>query len=227
MSLGRILVVDDEPQIRQVLCSNLATRGYQVYDARTGELALEFLGHNPVDLVLLEMNMPGMRGVETCRAIRTGFDVAIIILTVNDTEEDKVAALDAGADDYVMKPFSMPELLARIRAVLRRMSPERGSVPMHLGELQVNLVLRRITVKGRHIRLTPKEFELLRYLIANANIPISHAEVLRAVWGPDHGEDIQCLRVVVNQLRKKIEPNPSQPRYIVTEPWVGYRFVVL
>jgi len=228
MSLGRVLVVDDEPQIRRVLRSTLAARGYEVYDARTGEDALECLRQNRLDLVLLDLNMPGMGGLETCREIKARFEVAIIILTVNEAEEDKVAALDAGADDYVTKPFGTPELLARIRAALRRLpiAAERGDVSLQLDELQINFVLRRVTVKGREIRLTPKEFDLLHYLITNANIPIPHAKLLKAVWGIDYGDQVQYLRVFVNQLRKKIEPDPSQPRYILTEPWVGYRFVV-
>ena len=228
MSLGRVLVVDDEPQIRRVLRSTLAARGYEVHDARTGEDALEYLRQNRLDLVLLDVNMPGIGGLETCREIRARFEVAIIMLTVNGAEEDKVAALDAGADDYVTKPFGTPELLARIRAALRRLpiAAERGDASLQLDELQINFVLRRVTVKGREIRLTPKEFDLLHYLIINANIPIPHAKLLKAVWGLDYGDQVQYLRVFVNQLRKKIEPDPSQPRYILTEPWVGYRFVV-
>lgn len=228
MSLGRVLVVDDEPQIRRVLRSTLAARGYEVHEARTGEDALEYLRQNRLDLVLLDVNMPGLGGLETCREIRGSFEVAIIMLTVNDSEEDKVAALDAGADDYVTKPFGMPELLARIRAAMRRLptAAEHGDVSLQLGDLQVNLVLRQVTVKGLVIRLTPKEFDLLHYMIVNANVPISHSKLLKAVWGPDHGDQVQYLRVFVNQLRKKIEPDPSQPRYIVTEPWVGYRFAV-
>jgi len=228
MSLGRILVVDDEPQIRRVLRSTLAARGYEVHDARTGEDALEYLHRNRLDLVLLDAKMPGMGGLETCREIRASFEVAIIMLTVNDSEQDKVAAFDAGADDYVTKPFGMPELLARIRAALRRlpMAAERADVSLELAELQVNLVLRRVTLQGRDIRLTPKEFDLLHYLIVNANIPIAHSKLLKAVWGPDHGDQVQYLRVFINRLRKKIEPDPSEPRYIVTEPWVGYRFAV-
>jgi len=172
--------------------------------------------------------MPGIGGLETCREIRGSFEVAIIMLTVNDSEEDKVAALDAGADDYVTKPFGMSELLARIRAALRRLptAADHVDISLEFGELQINLNQRQITMKGRDIRLTPKEFDLLHYMIVNANVPISHSKLLKAVWGPDHGDQVQYLRVFVNQLRKKIEPDPSQPRYILTEPWVGYRFSV-
>jgi two-component system KDP operon response regulator KdpE len=228
MSPARILVVDDEPQIRRVLRSTLAARGYEVHDARTGEDALEYLRQNRLDLVLLDVNMPGMGGLETCGQIRANSEVAIIMLTVSDSEEDKVAALDAGADDYVMKPFGTPELLARIRAALRRLptASERGEELVQLAELQINLTLRRVISAGREIRLTPKEFDLLHYLVANPNVPISHAKLLQAVWGPDYGDQVQYLRVFVNQLRKKIEPDPSQPRYILTEPWVGYRFAL-
>ena len=227
MSLGRVLVVDDEPQIRRVLRSTLAARGYEVHDAPTGEDALTAIRQNRFDLVLLDVNMPGMGGLEACREIRAGSAVAIIMLTVSDSEEDKVGALDAGADDYVTTPFGMPELLARIRAALRRLPayPERDQLVV-VGELQVNFMLRRVIARDREIRLTPKEFDLLQYLIANPNVPIPHAKLLQAVWGPDYGEETESLRVVINQLRKKIEPDPANPKYILTEPWVGYRFVL-
>ncbi len=227
MSLGRVLVVDDEPQIRRVLRSTLAARGYEVQDAPTGEDALESLRHSRFDLVLLDVNMPGMGGLLACREIRAGSAAAIIMLTVSDSEEDKVAALDAGADDYVTKPFGMPELLARIRAALRRLPayPDRDQL-VAVGELQINFMQRRVIAKDREIRLTPKEFDLLQYLITNPNIPIPHAKLLQAVWGPDYGDQLQYLRVFVNQLRKKIEPDPAHPRYIITEPWVGYTFAM-
>jgi len=227
MSSGRILVVDDEPQIRRVLRSALASRGYEVHDARTGEDALESIRESRFDLILLDVNMPGMSGLAACREIRASSEVAIIMLTVSDSEGDKVAALDACADDYVTKPFGTPELLARIRAALRRLPtlPEREE-SVQLGDLQINLMLRRVVAKGREIRLTPKEFDLLHYLVVNPNLPIPHARLLQAVWGPDYGDQVQYLRVFVNQLRKKIEPDPSHPRYILTEPWVGYKFAL-
>jgi two-component system KDP operon response regulator KdpE len=227
MSLGRVLVVDDEPQIRRVLRSALAARGYEVHDAPSGEDALACLRQNRFDLVLLDVNMPGMGGLQACREIRAGSATAIIMLTVSDSEEDKVGALDAGADDYVTKPFGMPELLARIRAALRRLPayPERDQAVV-VGELQINFMLRRVIARDREIRLTPKEFDLLHYLIANPNVPIPHARLLQAVWGPDYGDQLQYLRVFVNQLRKKIEPDPAHPRYILTEPWVGYTFAM-
>jgi two-component system KDP operon response regulator KdpE len=230
VSAGRILVVDDDSQIRRVMRATLAARSYQVGDARTGEEALERLRSETYDLVLLDMNMPGMDGLETCRAIRTGqsdSDLAIIMLTVRNTERDKVEALDAGADDYVTKPFSMPELLARIRAALRRAPASSESAPQRItleGDIDIDFESRHVSVRGRDVRLTPKEFQLLRYLVAHPNKTIAHRELLQAVWGPDYGQELEYLRVFVNQLRKKIEPNPAKPKYLLTEPWVGYRF---
>jgi two-component system KDP operon response regulator KdpE len=228
MSTGRILVVDDEPQIRRVLRTTLTAQGYEVQDARTGEDALGAFRDSRFDLVLLDVNMPGMGGLEACRELRAGTEAAIIMLTVRDSEQDKVAALDAGADDYITKPFSTPELLARIRAALRRLptSVEGGSELLTLEGLQINLATRRIVSKGREIRLTPKEFDLLHYLVSNPNVPIPHTKLLQAVWGPDYGDQVEYLRVFINQLRKKIEPDPSHPRYLLTEPWVGYRFAL-
>ncbi|HML17767.1 MAG TPA: response regulator transcription factor [Bryobacteraceae bacterium] len=228
MSTGRILVVDDEPQIRRVLRAALTAQGYEVSDARTGEDALEAIREHRFDLVLLDMNMPGMGGLETCRNIRATSEIAIIMLTIHDSEQDKIAALDAGADDYVTKPFSMPELLARIRAALRRLPTaiEPGLETIRLAGVEINLSTRRVIAKGKETRLTPKEFELLQFFIANPNVPIPHGRLLQAVWGPDYGDQVEYLRVFVNQLRKKIEPDSSHPRYLVTEPWVGYRFVL-
>ncbi len=228
MSSGRILVVDDEPQIRRVLRATLTGHGYEFSEARSGEEALEAIRASRFDLILLDVNMHGMGGLETCREIRAGSEVAIIMLTVRDSEQDKVAALDAGADDYITKPFSTPELLARIRAALRRMpsSAEGGPQSVNLGDIEINLVTRRVVTAGREVRLTPKEFGLLQYLLANPNVPIPHARLLQAVWGPDYGDQVEYLRVFMNQLRKKIEPNPAQPKYLLTEPWVGYRFAL-
>jgi two-component system, OmpR family, KDP operon response regulator KdpE len=180
------------------------------------------------DLVLLDMNMPGMGGMEACRSIRSGSEVPIIILSIRNTEKDKVEALDAGADDYVTKPFSTPELLARIRAALRRITSLATGVPeeLILGHAVINFAARRVTVNRKEVRLTPKEFDLLRYLASNPDVPIPHAKLLQTVWGPDYGNEVEYLRVFINQLRKKIEPEPSSPQYLLTEPWVGYRFRV-
>jgi len=225
---ARILVVDDEPQIRRVMRTSLTEQGYIVTDGRSGEEALERLRQDHPDLVLLDINMPGMGGLEACREIRETSDVAVIVLTVRDSEADKVAALDAGADDYITKPFSMPELLARIRAALRRLpvTPESANRIVHVGEIEINLATRRLQVHGNEVRLTPKEFDLLHYFADNPNIPIPHGKLLQAVWGPDYGSQVEYLRVFVNQLRKKIEPNPAKPIYLLTEPWVGYRFQI-
>jgi len=228
MSKAKILIVDDEPQLRRVISTTLVANGYTVEQARTGEEALNKLREQKHDLVLLDLNMPGIGGLETCREIRWSCDVAIIILSVRNTEKDKVQALDAGADDYVSKPFSTPELLARIRAALRRLpvSPDSGSQILSLGKVTVNFPQRRVTAGNREIRLTPKEFDLLQYLANNPDQPVPHRRLLQAVWGPDYGDEVEYLRVFINQLRKKIEPDPSHPAYILTEPWVGYRLHV-
>ena len=227
MSAGKILVVDDDPQIRRVMKATLVGHGYEVIEARSGEEALEKLSGEMPNLVLLDMNMPGIGGLETCRSLRQGSDIPVIILTVRNSEKDKVAALDAGADDYVTKPFGIEELLARIRAALRRSpsSPESGPRGFSSPDLEIDFETRRVRARGADVRLTPKEFELLRHLVANAGKPVTHRELLQAVWGPDHGDEPEYLRVFINQVRKKIEPEPAKPRYILTEPWVGYRFV--
>ncbi len=226
MSHGKILVVDDDPQIRRVMRMALIAEGYEVGDSHTGEGAVEKLREDKYDLILLDMNMPGMGGLETCRLIRSTSDVAVVMLTVRNTEKDKVAALDAGADDYITKPFSTPELLARIRAALRRLphSPESGLQVIILEDIEIDLVTRRIRTGNYEVRLTPKEFDLLHYLVTHPNVPIPHTRLLQAVWGPDYGNEVEYLRVFINQLRKKIERNPSEPKYILTEPWIGYRF---
>ncbi|HSU87561.1 MAG TPA: response regulator transcription factor [Terriglobia bacterium] len=225
MSSARILVTDDDPQIRRVLRTALVAQGYEVVAARNGEEALERMRDEKLDLIILDMNMPGMGGLETCRLIRSTSDVALIMLTVRDAESDKVEALDAGADDYITKPFSSPELLARIRAALRR-TPQLSSETqvVKFDDVEINFSLRRVIVGSREARLTPKEFELLQYLVAHPNVPIPHTKLLQSVWGPDYGDEVEYLRVFVNQLRKKIEKNPSTPKYLLTEPWVGYRF---
>jgi len=225
MSAGRILVVDDDPQIRRVMRVTLTAQGYEVDDARSGDEALEKLRQRRSDLVLLDMNMPGLSGIETCRLIRADSEIGIIMLTVRDGEADKVEALDAGADDYVTKPFRTPELLARIRAALRRAPAGRASEvhQVALGDVTVDFDARQVRSGDRRVRLTPKEFDVLRYLAGHANTVVPHRELLQAVWGPDYGDEVDYLRVIVNQLRKKVEANPSSPVYLLTEPWVGYR----
>jgi two-component system KDP operon response regulator KdpE len=225
LSAGRVLVVDDEPQIRRIMRTTLTGAGYEIDDAKTGEEALEKVRDYRPDLVLLDINMPGMGGLAACRVIRAETNIAIIMLTVRDSEADKVEALDAGADDFVTKPFSTPELLARIRAALRRV-PVSQSAPSRVraGELEIDFAARTVTTKARSSHLTPKELDLLRYLTQHANEAVSHRELLQAVWGPDYGDQVDYLRVFIKNLRKKIELNPERPEYITTEPWVGYRF---
>ncbi len=224
MNVASILVVDDEPQIRRVLRSTLSTRGYVITEAKTGEDALESMRKERPDLILLDMNMPGVGGIEACRQIRRTSDAPIIMLTVRNAERDKVAALDAGADDYVVKPFGIEELLARIRAALRRYSPGDTLPSFVSKDLTIDFETRQMTVRDRIVHLTPKEYDVLKHLVANQGKPLTHRRILQSVWGPDYGEETENLRVVINQLRKKIETDPARPKYIVTEPWVGYRF---
>lgn len=225
MSTGRILVVDDEPQIRRIMRETLVSAGYEVDDARNGIEGLEKVRRFRPDLVLLDVNMPEMGGVEVCRMIRSDSTVAIIMLTVRKSEADKVSALDAGADDFVTKPFSTPELLARVRAALRRVPVGQGA-PARLreGELSVDFDARTVTQGRSTQHLTPKELDVLRYLTQRANQTVPHRELLQAVWGPDYGDEVDYLRVVIKNLRKKVEADPEHPRFIKTEPWVGYRF---
>ena len=224
MNSATILVVDDEAQIRRVLRTTLSFRGYTISEVATGEEAVEMASKLKPDLILLDANLPGMSGVETCREIRRSSDTPIIMLTVRNAERDKVVALDAGADDFVTKPFGIEELLARIRATLRRHPSANALPPFVSKELSVDFEQRRVTAAGEEVHLAPKEFEVLRHLIANQGKPVTHRRLLQIVWGPEYGEETENLRVVINQLRKKIEKDPSQPKFILTEPWVGYRF---
>jgi two-component system KDP operon response regulator KdpE len=225
MSQGRILVVDDEPQIRRMMRTILSAQGFEVTDARSGGEALERLRASKYDAVLLDVNMAGITGLETCRTIRAGSDVPIIMLTVRKAEKDKTEAFEAGADDYVTKPFSTPELLARIRARLRRRASPPAAERKHLrlGDIEINFETRQVEGGKNEERLTPKEFELLHYLANHPNRIITHRELLHEVWGSGSGDEKEYLRVFMNRLRNKIEREPDDPQYLLTEPWVGYR----
>ena len=221
----RILVVDDEPQLTRVLLRSLTSKGYDVRVAGDGEFALQTFHDWPPSLVITDLAMPNMGGLELCRKLREVSEVPIIVLSVRGEEKTKVEALDAGADDYVTKPFGMDELLARIRAALRRQpASESQSRTLEAGEFRVDLDAHIVTRGGEELRLTPKEFDLLTYLVRNAGKVLTHRALLGAVWGGDYTEQHEYLRVFIGQLRKKIEPDPSKPRFILTEPWIGYRF---
>ncbi len=228
MSLGRILIVDDDPQIRRVMKMTLTGEGYEVGEARSGEEAQVELRNHQYDLMLLDMNMPGEGGLATCKSVRAFSEVSIIVLTVRNSEADKVSILDAGADDFITKPFNTPELLARIRAALRRAPapPEGGPRQLQLEGVEIDFQARKVLAQGEQLHLTPKEFDLLRYLVLNPNRAIPHRELLQAVWGPDYGDQVEYLRVFIKQIRRKIEARPDKPVYLLTEPWVGYRFAL-
>jgi two-component system, OmpR family, KDP operon response regulator KdpE len=225
MSAGRILIVDDEPQIRRIMRTTLIGEGYEVEHAKTGEEGLEKVREFRPDLVLLDINMPGMGGLAACREIRSDTGIAVIMLTVRNSEADKVAALDAGADDYITKPFGTPELLARIRAALRRVPASQTlSAKIGTGRLEIDFGARTVRNGTATVHLTPKELDLLRYLAERQNEVVRHRELLQAVWGPDYGDQVEYLRVFIKKLRNKIEADPEHPEFITTEPWVGYRF---
>lgn len=226
MSMGKILIVDDEPQMRRVMRTALTAHGYEAVDARSGEEALLKLEGGRFDTIFLDLNLPGLSGISTCRAIRAGSEVPIIVVSVRMSEKDKITALDAGADDYVTKPFGVEELLARIRAVQRRKGKPEHTTLLHLDGVTVNFETHRVTGATRDEHLTPKEFELLRYLVSHAGQVVPHRRLLQAVWGPDYGDEVEYLRVFVNQLRRKIEADTQNPKYLLTEPWAGYRFVL-
>jgi two-component system, OmpR family, KDP operon response regulator KdpE len=221
---AKILIADDEPQFRRALRSILTSQGWVVVEVRDGEEALEEIKADPPDVVLLDINLPGMDGFETCRKIREASDVPIIIVTARGSENDKVMALDAGADDYLVKPFGTPELLARIRAAARRVPKLQEMPPFVSPLLSIDFERRRVMARGKRVHLTPTEFELLKYLVLNQGKPVSHLKLLHLLWGPEHDGDREPLRVFIGQLRRKIEPNPEEPTYILTEPLIGYRF---
>jgi two-component system, OmpR family, KDP operon response regulator KdpE len=226
-AIGRVLVTDDDADIRRVLRSTLITLGFDAAEASNGEQALKEIEARLFDVVLLDVNMPGMGGIEACRQIRKKAPrVQILMVTVRDREEDKIKALDAGADDYITKPFSMPELAARIRSAVRRTStpPIDTNAPIVIGDIELNPERRIVRKAGTDMRLTNKEFDLLHYLMSHPGVPLAHAKLLRAVWGPEYGQELEYLRVFMHQLRKKLEDDPSAPAYLLTEPHFGYRF---
>ena len=224
----RILIVDDEPQITRVLRRSLTSHGYDVRSAADGESALETFGDWRADLVITDLSMPNLNGIELCRRLRKVSPVPIVVLSVKGEEKAKVEALDAGADDYVTKPFGMDELLARIRAALRRagepQADETNLTVLETGDFRVDLEARSVTVVDRQVHLTPKEYDLLIYLIRHPGKVLTHRTLLAAVWGGNYVEQTEYLRVFIGQLRKKIESDSASPRYILTEPWIGYRF---
>ena len=221
---GCVLVVDDEPQILRALRTSLRGAGYDVDTAETAEGALTALVLNPPDAVILDLVLPDGRGTDVCRELRTWSAVPVIVLSVVGDEAEKVAALDAGADDYVTKPFGIEELLARLRAAMRRGEPSTEPV-IEIGELRVDLEKRLVSVAGRAVQLTPHEFALLRVLARNPGKLLTHSALLREVWGRGYAEESHYLHVYVSQLRRKLEPDPTRPRYILTEPGAGYRLV--
>ncbi len=224
MESKKILVIDDESQITRVLRRSLAAHRYDVRVAADGEAGLELFRDFHPDLVITDLSMPEMNGIEVCREVRKVSAVPIIVLSVKGEEKTKVEALDAGADDYITKPFGMDELLARVRASLRRAPSEKESSKLEAGDFLIDLATHQTFVRGEEIHLTPKEFELLSHLVKNHGKVMTHRSLLAAIWGGDFTEQTEYLRVFVGNLRKKIEPNPAKPTHILTEPWVGYRF---
>jgi two-component system KDP operon response regulator KdpE len=222
---SHILVVDDEPQITRVLRTALTAQGYEIRVANDGEMALEIMKDWSPNLIITDLSMPQLDGVQLCRRVRAVSQVPILVLSVRDQERQKIEALDAGADDYVTKPFSMNELLARVRANLRRMpKTDEPAEIVDVGDFHIDLATRTVVVAGRDRKLTPKEFDLLLYLSQHPHRVIPHRTLLAAVWGGNSVEQPEYLRVFIGQLRKKIEPDPAEPRYLLTERWVGYRF---
>lgn len=224
---GTILVVDDDSSTRRALRVTLSGMGFSILEAARGEEALSLARVTWLDAVLLDVDMPGMGGVEACRCIRNAVPrLPILMLSVMDSEDDKVLALDAGADDYITKPFQVRELTARLRSAVRRRGTrdDNREAPIRHGELELDPVKYRVQKRGRPIHLTPKEFEVLHYLMMHAGEPIPHARLLRSVWGPEYGNELEYLRTFVRQLRKKIEDDPRNPHYLLTDAYVGYRF---
>jgi len=224
---GSVLVTDDDPELRRILRVTLDALGFEVREAANGEQALREQEAGHFEVVLLDVNMPGIGGIETCRELRKRAPgLQILMLTVRDREADLIEALDAGADDYITKPFSIPELAARIRSAVRRSSVSAADedAPIVIGEIELDPVRRVVRKAGVPLRLTPKELELLHYLMSRPGVPLAHAKLLKAVWGPEYGGELEYLRTFVHQLRKKLETDPSAPQYLLTEPHFGYRF---
>ena len=224
---GKVLIVDDEPSIRRAIHSTFGTLGFDIAEAVTGEQALPLLRTSNFDAVLLDVNMPGMGGIAACREIRRQFPrMAVLMLTVRDSEDDKVEALEAGADDYVTKPFPIRELVARVRAAVRRSHtpPADVNAVITIGDITIDPLRRRVQKNGETVHLTPKEFDLLHYLMKHAGLPIMHARLLSAVWGPEYGNELEYLRTFVRQLRKKLEDDAAHPLYLLTDSHIGYRF---
>jgi two-component system KDP operon response regulator KdpE len=226
-SQGKVLIVDDEPSIRRAIRTTFGTLGFDIAEAMTGEQALPLLRAANFDAVLLDVNMPGMGGLEACREIRRQFPrIAVLMLTVRDNEDDKVEALDAGADDYVTKPFPIRELVARVRAAVRRSHAPSGTVNtvITIGEITLDPARRLVQKNGHAVHLTPKEFDLLLYLMKHAGLPMMHARLLSAVWGAEYGNELEYLRTFMRQLRKKLEDDAAHPKYLLTDSHIGYRF---
>jgi len=224
---GSVLVTDDDPDLRRVLRRTLDALGFEVAESANGEQAVRTAAVRPFDAVLMDVNMPGMGGIEACREIRKNAPrLQILMLTVRDRESDKIEALDAGADDYITKPFSIPALAARLRSAVRRSTTTviDSRMPIVIGEIQLDPIRRVVRRSGAVLRLTPKEFDLLHYLMSHPGIPIAHSKLLRAVWGEEYGQELEYLRTFVHQLRKKLEADPSAPEYLQTELHFGYRF---
>jgi two-component system KDP operon response regulator KdpE len=223
---ARVLVVDDEPAIRRFLRVSLSAHGYAVFEADSGQAALSAVTSDRPDLIILDLGLPDIDGIEITRLLREWTHIPTIILSVRGQEADKIAALDAGADDYLTKPFGVGELLARMRVALRRAS-QCGAQPVFAsGDLTVDLVRRVVTMAGQEVQLTPTEYDLLRVLVTHAGKVLTHRQLLREVWGVGYGQEMHMLRVNISNLRRKIEPDPARPRYILTEPGVGYRLRV-
>jgi two-component system KDP operon response regulator KdpE len=227
----RVLVVDDEPAITRALRVSFITNGYDVRIAHDGISALNFMDDWKPDIIITDLAMPEMDGIELCKRIRSASTLPIILLSVRDAVEMKIRALDAGADDYVTKPFSIEELLARVRTALRRLEllrssgaqPTDGELVLEAGDFKVDLLKRHVTIQNREIKLTPKEYDLLLFLLRNADRVLTHAIIIQSIWGPHNTHQTEYLRVLVAALRRKIEPDPLHPQYLITDPWVGYR----